>query len=351
MKEIELLIFDLDGVITSETRYWNTARLTVWEIFTSPDFLGIKDFFFTTSINSPSQAIIQGKSIISDSFIKELKQRAVNSNWDLTYFVVCLYLISILPNIFLKQEIKNLSSLQKQLQFISKNSQKTPISGIIEQFWQETQFMQGSAVSDYLIPFSQKVIGSDLADFLCLDELWQLCYDLFQAWYQGKKGYLLPDDQTVLKIEKIQEILATLSQHYDLGIATGRPGQEVIEPLTKLDILKYFNPQRIVTYDEVLEAQKYLKNKIKLGKPHPFILYKAVYPQLTLEEILQADFNLKNPEKVAYIGDAGSDVVAAKTANCLSIGVLTGFSTAESLLNLGCDIIVQDITHLIEVLR
>jgi len=350
LKNLELLVFDLDGVITSEGKYWNTSRLTVWEMLTSPDFLGLKDFF-TISLNSPSQALELGNLIISDSFIRQLKQRAVNSNWDLTYFVVCLYLISSLGKVLPVIEPKELS-LGEQLEFLGQQIKETAIfdNSIIEQFWQETKSLQGSAVSDYLIPFSQKVLGRELNDLICLEELWTFCYELFQEWYEGKRGFILPDDQTVLAVEKIQEILTTLSQYYDLGIATGRPRREVIEPLTKMGLLEYFNPERIVTYDEVLIAQEYLKNKIKLGKPHPFILYKAISPQRSLEEILRDDFSLEQPEKVAYIGDAGSDVVAAKKAQCLSIGVLTGFSTSESLLKLGCDMIVQDISYLIEAL-
>ncbi len=44
--QLNTLIFDLDGVITSETKYWNTARLTVWEIICSQDYLGINQYFW-----------------------------------------------------------------------------------------------------------------------------------------------------------------------------------------------------------------------------------------------------------------------------------------------------------------
>jgi beta-phosphoglucomutase-like phosphatase (HAD superfamily) len=43
--EIKTLIFDLDGVITSEMKYWNTARLTVWEIISGDRYLAIKNYF------------------------------------------------------------------------------------------------------------------------------------------------------------------------------------------------------------------------------------------------------------------------------------------------------------------
>ena len=346
---IELLVFDLDGVITSEGKYWNTARLTVWDVFCGSDFCSFEDFF-ASSLFDPGDVLQFGQQVISDSFIRELKIRAVNSNWDLAYFVVSLYLISVLKNNPSIASLKHLT-LREQLQAIGEQLQANHNLDltIIDKFWAETKSLQGSQVSDYLVPFAQKIINKELDEIISLNQLWSFCYELFQAWYQGERGFILPDDQTVLGADIIEESLSSLAQKYDLGIATGRPRAEVIEPLSKLDLLKYFNSQRIVTYDEVIEAESLTGNQIKLGKPHPYILFRAINPQLSLEEILKKDFQLEYCQKVAYIGDAGSDVVAAKKAGCLSVGVLTGFSTAQSLLDLGCDMIVQDISHLNEL--
>lgn len=41
-QQLTTLIFDLDGVITSEKKYWNTARLTVWDLISSDSYLGLK---------------------------------------------------------------------------------------------------------------------------------------------------------------------------------------------------------------------------------------------------------------------------------------------------------------------
>jgi len=336
---LDLLIFDLDGVITSEGKYWNTSRLTVWDIFSGGDF-------FSQALNSPERALKYGNSIISDRFIAQIKKRAVNSNWDLTYFVVCLYLISILERVPHNLDLP----LLEQIQELGRKAEKITISddAIIEQFWRETQSLQGSQVADYLIPFSQKILAIGIDEIFDLEQLWQQCYSLFQLWYEGKRGFILPDDETVLPVETIGNILSELAGRYDLGIATGRPRLEVIQPLAQLELLSYFNPSRIVTYDDVLQAQAQVNQK--LGKPHPFILHKAMAPELPLAEILQENFTLEKAERVAYIGDAGSDVVAAKRASCLSIGVLTGFCEAATLQQLGCDMIVQDISALLEIL-
>lgn len=93
---IQFLIFDLDGVITSEQKYWNTARLNVWELITKPDYLGLTDYFGPTH---PPQVLASGQQTINNDFIYELKRRAINSNWDLTYFVFCLHLAGILQQL------------------------------------------------------------------------------------------------------------------------------------------------------------------------------------------------------------------------------------------------------------
>ncbi len=342
---LELLIFDLDGVITSEKKYWNTARLTVWDIFSSNPF-------FTEVLNSPQLALRHGQSIISDEFIGHIKKRAVNSNWDLTYFVVALDLISILDRVphhhhlYIRKDL----SVVEQLHMLATKVEKIAISDdpIVEKFWRQTRTMRGSQIAEYLIPFSENILGVGIDKILDLQQLWQECYRLFQAWYEGKRGFILPDDETVLPPKIIKNILADLSSRYDLAIATGRPRLEVTEPLTKLDLLHYFNPERIVTYDDVLLAQSQVDQK--LGKPHPFILRRAIDPKLPLLECIQENPKLDLLEKVAYIGDAGSDVLAAKRISCLSIGVLTGFCETAILQELGCDIIVQDISTLPEIL-
>jgi beta-phosphoglucomutase-like phosphatase (HAD superfamily) len=91
---IKILIFDLDGVITSEIKYWNTAKLTVWEIIESTHYLGLTQYFGEGDRLSTRLRDVD-EIIISKNFIYELKRRAINSNWDLTFFVICLHLVSI----------------------------------------------------------------------------------------------------------------------------------------------------------------------------------------------------------------------------------------------------------------
>ncbi len=366
---IQFLIFDLDGVITSEQKYWNTARLTVWELITQPGYLDLTDYFGPTE---SQQVLASGQQTINNDFIYELKRRAINSNWDLTYFVFCLHLAGILQQLQqlepekwsgLNNTIDLANSEQwqllrqslKGLTFVLSLSEST-----IAQFWQETTNLEGSAVTEYVRPFYQKHLGISLPD--THSDLWNLCYQNFQAWYEGRKGFTLPDDETVLDLEQIKTTLQTLkdADRFTLAIATGRPRNEVIEPLTALGLLSFFDPQRIVTYDEVLAAEDQLNTSsapIKLGKPHPFVVLKALHVDEDPQLFCTDEFQKQNRTYVAYIGDAASDVVAAKRSGCVSIGVLTGFTASRAeqeqvqmFTDLGCDCVIESIQALPQVL-
>jgi phosphoglycolate phosphatase-like HAD superfamily hydrolase len=365
MDNLELLVFDLDGVITSEQKYWNTARLTVWEMLCQPHYLGLAEHF-GCGLSNPDLVLSQGEAVIGTDFITELKNRAVNSNWDLTFFVVSLQIVAILAqmnpvDLLVVQEEENLIEQLEAVGYLCKKQtiDQNHSQQVIQKFWQESIDLKGTAVQDYVPIFAQKVLGQNLELFRSHSDLWQLCYQNFQAWYEGHQGYQLPDDETVLPVAEIKQVLGQLAQRYKLAIATGRPRNETIEPLTKLGLIEYFDAQRIVTYDEVLAAEKLVD--IKLGKPHPFIVLKAIYPDSfacatgdrTDVELIQMSEN--SHPRVAYIGDAASDVAAAKAAGCWSIGVLTGFGNdleykRQLLGKIGCDNIIDSVSALPELL-
>jgi phosphoglycolate phosphatase-like HAD superfamily hydrolase len=356
MNNLELLIFDLDGVVTSEQKYWNTARLTVWEMLCQPHYLGLAEHF-SADMPTPESVLAQDEAVIGTDFITELKNRAVNSNWDLTFFVLSLQLVGILAqlspaNLMLINQGNDSAALPAKLQQIGQFARQANIDQriskqIIQEFWQESIDLKGTAVQEQVPLFAQQLLGQNLGIFNNHSELWQLCYANFQDWYEGQNGYELPDDETVLPVAEIRQVLQTLKQHYRLAIATGRPRNETIGPLTKLGLLEFFEADRIVTYDEVLAAEKLVT--IKLGKPHAFIVLKAIYPEATDLELI-ARLTNSHPQ-VAYIGDAASDVVVAQAAGCWSIGVLTGFGTDLSykrqlLGQIGCHQIITNIAAL-----
>lgn len=371
------LIFDMDGVITSERKYWNTARLTVLELISSDQYLGLKNYFDEGNTFSAQVAILN-QMIISSDFIYELKRRAVNSNWDLTFFVFSLYFISILKefqqnrsdlwnnmidlmNLPIEDGLIRLGEVLRGQVYNFKTSNL-----VITQFWQETEKFTGMQVVEHLQLFAKTVLNADpKTDLKFLQpkgKLWELCYHNFQAWYEGKRNYTLPDDDTVVELEHLKQLFNQLSglKQYNLGIATGRPRSEVLQPLTALGLLHYFDSSRIGTYDEVLQAEALISQSghaIRLAKPHPFVLLKAIHPDQEIHVLCSEAFQNLDRSDAAYIGDAASDVVAAKRSGCVSIGVLTGCvddraieSQRTMLLNKGCHTVLNSVLDLPKLL-
>jgi hypothetical protein len=96
----DLIIFDLDGVITSEEAYWDAAGLTLHELCYSPRYWQI-DAACTQYIpvTTAKESRHVSRTIFPTSEILALKARAINSNWDTCYVTVCLHLIDLLSRL------------------------------------------------------------------------------------------------------------------------------------------------------------------------------------------------------------------------------------------------------------
>ena len=96
-KEIELIVLDMDGVITSEEAYWDAAGLVVQDLLESPAFLGLNLPHFTP-ISAVYYRRLAGESrsqwrkYLPPDLILNCKARGINSNWDLAYLTAGLYL-------------------------------------------------------------------------------------------------------------------------------------------------------------------------------------------------------------------------------------------------------------------
>ncbi len=73
---------------------------------------------------------------------------------------------------------------------------------------------------------------------------------------KGKPGCIL-FEQPLLSLEKMRPALEQLrEQGYILGVATGRPGVEGIEPLKNYGLYHYFDETRIVTHAQAAQAEE-----------------------------------------------------------------------------------------------
>lgn len=99
-RSVEFIILDMDGVITSEESYWDAAGLVVQEILESPAFLGLSPPHYKPILDLYYQPLIRSgrsnwRKYLPSQLITNCKARGINSNWDLAYLVLGLYLVPL----------------------------------------------------------------------------------------------------------------------------------------------------------------------------------------------------------------------------------------------------------------
>ncbi len=143
---------------------------------------------------------------------------------------------------------------------------------------------------------------------------------VFQALYLGAELYReLEDDEPPVETEGFihdepvivdPETIETLTEHYDVGVVTGRPAAEATIALDRAGL-------------DVPDDHRFTMDNWEQGKPHPYAL-------LTLADRFGAD-------SVVFVGDTLDDVKTAVNADredsetaYAGVGVLTGGLTGES---------------------
>ncbi len=345
--KIDTLIFDMDGVITTEEKYWACARLTFWELVTQT--LDIADAFGDAVHDEAVR-----EAVVSDELIYTLKGRAVNSNWDITYVLACVYLSGI-PG----ATVFSAMNVPDFLQAIHDTMDaKADWPNVLTEFLAETGGAKGRALVQEAGNRLQKALNFNGEDLLRVDgPFWWYLHACFQRWYTGEAMRELNaeplTDGTMLPAQQIEATLKTLHDRgYKLGAATGRPNDELYDALGELGLMEYFDPQRLGTLDVVRDAETKL-GLSGLAKPHPFSLLRAVYPRAALEVLVDEEFQKLKRNNVVMVGDTTSDVIMAKAAGCRVVGVLTGIRGEKArqerlalLEHSGCEAILDDVTHL-----
>ena len=132
-----------------------------------------------------------------------------------------------------------------------------------------------------------------------------------------------------------------------------------MDALRNLGLLDYFDARRIVTYDDILDAEEQMSlagKPISLGKPHPFAIFKAIYPQMGIETLASIDPGSRQHENVLFVGDTPSDVYAAKAAGVRCFGVVGAVrdegakeERTRQLIAAGCELVVESLRDLREI--
>jgi phosphoglycolate phosphatase-like HAD superfamily hydrolase len=342
-----IVVFDLDGVITDESPYWESARATVRGV---------------AGLREPDSDLIGAEDpySLSDQAISFLKNRAINSNWDVAFVMLCGLLYAGSP----ERAMTILRRLQDGCE-IAPGDRAVAIGKDVEAgFWE--RLSQAPVVGSELLRFAGDLAAAKLSPlFQSYSILGQEFYGRVHACCQEvheqrmKNGTArhvpaVPLDQLVEIVFRIREELGP-----SLGVATGRTRLEAVAALEQFGILKLFDPKRIITHDEVLAAEEGLAglgDHRRLGKPHPFVLLKAIYPEIDLVSLLRR-VGSDNADTV-LVGDTTSDVMAAKAAKAGSVGVVGAIRDPRArserqrrLLEEGVDFVVESLEEIPEVLR
>lgn len=86
--KFDKLIFDMDGVITSEYIYWDTAALTVYELVYSWKYYGRQEI--DREWCHKNVRLLFDTIFCGGRTVRAVKRLGVNTNWDLAYLVFCV---------------------------------------------------------------------------------------------------------------------------------------------------------------------------------------------------------------------------------------------------------------------
>ena len=365
-----LIVFDLDGVITSEKAYWVTAGLVLHELLYSPRYWNISGTATPYHpVTTAEECFRLSQETLPESVILQFKARSINSNWDTCYTAVCICLIDLLAKLpdwspLLPLRPWNADWIAAFRQALAQVEEPKTFSVEAFRRFESSIFQEcvGLETINRLNRYASIVLGHRIEGvFARYSPSWKLCQDIFQEWYLGDELYMqeyghapaqtgkrgcIHFERPLLPVEKLRLMLETLrSQGYVLGIATGRPGQEAIVPLKNYGLFEYFDGARVVTHMQVARAEARLNGQgeaSSLVKPHPYPFLIAADPQY------QSDRPPLPRGSFIVVGDMPSDVYGGRAAGAITIAVLTGAHTTEARASLEQsqpDFIVEDVTN------
>ncbi|MGZ0053167.1 HAD family hydrolase [Brevibacillus gelatini] len=375
---IKTILFDVDGVLLSEERYFDASALTVWELLFSPGYVGLQGDTFTPA---PSEAIIRRvreQVFAHDEVLNFIKSRGINSNWDMVFLAFSYQLIRLVE--VLKPQVPEAASLltvqleRPQLAQLREWANAYAPDFQVDYAAFLPDFAKSSAQKAdmllYLNELARERCGVETAMFSPNCVLWQLVQETFQEWYlgdeqvaasigretmqPGKKGFLT-DEIPIVPPEDMIGLFRTLKERgYTLGIGTGRPSIETHVPLRAMGLLEWFDPERVVTATHVLEAEANCPDYVPLSKPHPYSYVKGLLGLTTPDrDVLQYPLPLTNGEELLIVGDSLADFLAARSIGCRFAATLTGLSGQEArskFEEVQADYILDDVRCLLDIL-
>ncbi|MDM5330584.1 HAD hydrolase-like protein [Neobacillus sp. CF12] len=352
---IGTILFDVDGVLLSEEHYFDASALTVWELLISKNYLALSPEKYKTDY-SPTEIKVVRETVFgkNDEVLKLMKSRGLNANWDMIYLSFGHQFIHLLSqikenekeriNIWMQEPI-NRDVLLEIGKVLGNYDISLDFDRFVPDFERSTETKQ--ELFNYLNLLAKEKLGVHTEIFSGISTLWLVCEHVSQEWYVGddnvekstgrhsvqlgKKGFLA-NETTLAAKEDIDELFTFLKNSgVKIGIGTGRPELETIQPFHHLDWLKHFDINHIVTADDVQTAEKELIERRSLSKPDPFTYIVGLKGRGTSsKDCINTPLPIENGEEVLVVGDSLADLLAARKMGCKFAAVLTGLSGKDA---------------------
>ncbi|MFD2371813.1 HAD family hydrolase [Brevibacillus sp. GCM10020057] len=377
---IKTILFDVDGVMLSEERYFDASALTVWELLYSPQYLGLKGDSFTPAPAESDIRRVREQVFAKDEVLHFIKARGINSNWDMVFLTFSYQLIRLVEALQdkLGEKVTGLLKGQvdrEQLVRLREWGASFAPDFAVDYAAFTADFAKGSAQKAemllYLNQIARERCGVETDMFSRNSDLWQLCQQTFQEWYlgdervaasigretmqPGKKGFLTDEIPIVPPAEMIELFRTLKEKGYMLGIGTGRPTIETHVPLSEIKVLEWFDPDRVVTASHVLEAEEEYPELAPMSKPHPFSYVKGLLGLSTPNsDVVNFSLPIANGEEVLIVGDSPADFLAARSIGCKFAATLTGLSGQEARAKfeeVKADYILNDVREILSILE
>ena len=374
---IQTVLFDIDGVLLSEERCFDSSALAVWELLHSPNYLGIHPETFTPTPDEPTIRKIRSDVFCNDEVLKLLKSQGLNSNWDMVFLTFSYQLIHVLSGL----DCEALSRAMEILESPLGDGQLRQLSLLLPD---DIQLDYGSfahqlslvriskdEIFEVLHPiWRMKMKDTDKERTESFRRLWELSREIFQEWYVGdsfiemsigkkarqggKKGFL-QEEIPLAAVEDFNHMFKWMSsQGFRIGIGTGRPAVETFEPFRVMGLLNWVPSECITTSDEVLEAETLFPNQGALGKPHPYTYLQSYFgKEKSAGEVLQYKLPLEEGESILIVGDSVADYYAAQAIGARFAAVLTGLNGRDArgeFEKLGADYILNNVLEIVPLL-
>lgn len=345
------VIFDIDGVLLSEERYFDVSALTVWEMLYNPAYMGLpseRDDFRPDRITEGQIAACRSVVWGHDALLSWLKARGINSNWDMVHadLITILWLMA--------ETYKNRSGGdQMSFSFHRPEDCKSageelmglpmPKAEDVLARWQRAvpEGLQGEEVFRALKDAMSEAIDGDLSWADLRSDFWKIHTEAFQAWYLGDDSFIsllhhmpysagkpgfLSREVPLAPAARILSLFRTLKERgYDIAIATGRAREEMEIPFKLFHWYEEFDPYTMATASDAEESAARLGGPV-MDKPNAFIFSCAIFGRdpdhykAYSEETMQP----AKDDEIYVCGDSYSDVLGSRRAGAKCIGILTG---------------------------